>query len=201
MIQNAHMKVKADYKILYSIAEPQAGYFTVQQVRDAHYTRQDVYYQAKRKEFVRVGQGVYRITLFPSSPFEDLFVALLKSGPKAVLSHETALSVYNLSDALPGEIHITFPRTSSRRHEGIKYHTKAITNQEITRYQGLRITSVPRTIIDLMEAGFDSIQIEKAIHEALQRGMMMGDDLYHLAGKKNASLIEKVDIFIKKSDP
>jgi hypothetical protein len=31
--------------------------------------------------------------------------------------------------------------------------------------------------------------------------MMTGDDLHHLAGKKNASLMEKVDIFIKKSDP
>jgi predicted transcriptional regulator of viral defense system len=159
-----------------------------------------VYYQARRKEFVRVGQGVYRITLFPSSPFEDLFVALLKSGPKSVLSHETALSVYNLSDALPGEIHITFPRTSSRRHNGIKYHTKTITNQEITRYQGIRITSVPRTIIDLIEAGFDSIQIEKAIHQAFQRGMMTEDELQHLAQKRNVSLQEKVNIFLKKSD-
>lgn len=201
MIQNARMKEKADYRKLYSIAEPQAGYFTVKQVQDANYTRQDVYYQAKRKEFVRVGQGVYRITLFPSSPFEDLFVALLKSGPKAVLSHETALSVYNLSDALPGELHITLPRTSSRRHKGIRCHTKTISGQEITRYQGLRITTVPRTIIDLMEAGFDSIQIEKTIHQALQRGMMTEDDLHHQAGRKSASLQEKVNLFMKKSDP
>jgi predicted transcriptional regulator of viral defense system len=201
MIQNAHMKAKADYRKLYSIAEPQAGYFTVKQVQAANYTRQDVYYQAKRKEFVRVGQGVYRITLFPSSPFEDLFIALLKSGPKAVLSHETALSVYNLSDALPGELHITLPRTSSRRNKGIRYHTKTISDREITRYQGLRVTTVPRTIIDLMEAGFDSIQVEKAIHQALQRGMMTEADLTHQAGRKSASLQEKVDLFMKKRAP
>lgn len=200
MIQNAHMKEKADYKKLYSIAEPQAGYFTVLQVWNANYSRQDVYYQTKRKEFIRVSQGIYRIAFFPSSPFEDLFVALLKSGSKAVLSHETALSVYNLSDALSGDIHITLPRTSSRRRHGIRYHTKAISEKEITRYQGLRVTTVPRMIIDLIESGFDSLQIERAIRQALDRGLMTDADLHHLAKIKSDLLHKKVNLFLNKND-
>jgi predicted transcriptional regulator of viral defense system len=200
MVQSAHMKEKTDYKKLYSIAEPQAGYFTVKQVWDANYTRQDVYYQAKRKVFIRVSQGVYRLTFFPTSPFEDLFVALLKSGSKAVLSHETALSVYNLSDALPGEIHITLPRTSSHRRHGIRYHTKAISEKEITHYQGLRVTTVPRMIIDLIESGFDSIQIEKAIRQAFDRGLMMDAELHHLAKTKSDLLHKKVNLFLNRSD-
>ncbi len=200
MIQNAHMKEKADYKKLYSIAEPQAGYFTVEQAGGANYTRQDVYYQAKRNKFIRVSQGVYRITFFPTSPYEDLFIALLRLGSKAVLSHETALSVYNLSDALPGYIHITLPRTSSRRRQGIRYHTKAVSQKEITSYQGLRVTTVPRTIIDLIESGFDSVQIEKAIHQAFDRGLMTDADLHHLAKTKSELLNKKVNLFRKKSD-
>jgi predicted transcriptional regulator of viral defense system len=195
------MNNKPNFQKLYDIAETQAGYFTSSVAENAGYSWERLSNLTKSSKFSRVEKGVYRITLFPSSPFEDLFVALLKSGPKAVLSHETALSVYNLSDALPGELHITLPRTSSRRHKGIRCHTKTISDQEITRYQGLRITTIPRTIIDLVEAGFDSIQIEKTIHQALQRGMMTEDDLHHQAGRKSASLQEKVNLFMKKSDP
>ena len=60
----------------------------------------------------------YRLSRFPPSRFEDLFVAWLKCGPKSAISHESALAIYDLSDVLPAEVHITVPRTASRRRRG-----------------------------------------------------------------------------------
>ncbi len=136
---------------------------------------------------MKIAHGIYRITLYPTSANEDLFIALLKSGEKAVLSHESALVVYQISDVMPGEIHVTIPRTSSRRREGIIFHTKTINQSEITQYEGLRVTTVPRTIIDLLESGFDPVQLEKAIDEALQRGLTTKGELLDTARNRRAS--------------
>lgn len=190
------MKTKPSYQILYSIAEPQAGYFSAKQAITAGYSRRILTHFVKRSKFSHTSWGVYRIIQFPSSPFEDLHVAVLRSGPNAMISHETALSLYELSDAMPGEIHITFPRNSSLRKKGIKYHTKNISEKEITNYQGLRVTTVPRTIIDLIESGFEPVQIKKAIDQAIQRGMMTKEELIHEARKKGKMMNKKISSYL-----
>jgi predicted transcriptional regulator of viral defense system len=183
------------YSNLYEIAESQAGYFTTQQALDSGFSRPNLFYLTKRGKFNRISQGVYRIALFPNSRIDDLFLTLVSSGPNSVISHETALSFYELSDAMPGEIHITFPRTSSRRRKGIRYHTKKITNKEITSYQGLRVTTVARTIIDLIESGFEPVQLMKAVNQAVQRGMMTKENLIHAAVKKGKMVTKKISSY------
>jgi predicted transcriptional regulator of viral defense system len=189
------MNIKNYYHKLFEIAENQAGYFSSKQAEKIGYSRPNLLYQTEGGKFARIASGIYRITLFPNSPFEDLFIALLKSGDRAVVSHDSALTVYDLSDSLPGEIHITIPRTSSRRRMGIKYHTKSITEDEITMYQGLRITAVPRTIIDLIESGHDPIQVKKTIIEAVKRGLTTEDKLLQSAEKKSRSIHKKMNLY------
>jgi len=114
---------------------------------------------------------------FPASPYEDLFVAWLCTGPNSVISHESALTVYELSDALPGEIHIIVPRTASRRKAGIRLHTNRLAADEVTQRAGLPITTVARTIADVITGGLARDQIRQASHEALQRGLTTRENL------------------------
>ncbi|MDO9545569.1 MAG: type IV toxin-antitoxin system AbiEi family antitoxin domain-containing protein [Pelolinea sp.] len=192
------MSAKNYYQKLFEIAESQAGYFSSKQAEKVGYSRPNLLYQTERGKFARIASGIYRINLFPNSPYEDLFIALLKSGDRAVVSHDSALSVYDLSDSLPGEIHITVPRTSSRRRKGIKYHTKSITDNEITVYQGLKVTTVPRTIIDLIGSGYDPIQLKKAIIEACNLGFTTEEKLLLRAEKKSASIQKKMNLYLTK---
>lgn len=166
------MKAKPDYKKLYEIAESQAGYFTTKQAARAGYSRKDLSALAKRGKFSRMEWGIYRIALFPATPYDDLFIAVLKSGPNAVISHASALSVYDLSDVLPGEVHVIIPKSRSRRRAGIKYHTCKISKNEITSYQGLPITTEERTITDVMRNGLDPNLVRQAIHQGIDRGML-----------------------------
>lgn len=184
------------YHQLFRIAENQAGYFSSKQAEKVGYSRPNLLYQTKRGKFTRIASGVYRITLFPNSSFEDLFIALLKSGDRAVVSHDSALSVYDLSDSLTGEIHITIPRSTSRRRKGVKYHTKSISEDEKSIYQGLRITVVPRTIIDLVESGHDPVQLKKAIIEAIKRGLTTEDRLLKKAEKRSQSTYKKINMYL-----
>lgn len=185
-------KPKADN--LYSRAEQQAGYFSAGQARKAGYSPSLLSHHTAAGNFVRVAHGVYRLKRFPASPLEDLFVAWLRTGPRSVLSHESALAVYDLSDVIPGEINVTVPRTASRRRPDIRLHTNRLAPQDITWRAGLPVTTVPRTIADVAAAGQAAELVDQAIREALRRGMTDREALQRMAerrGGRAAQLIRK----------
>lgn len=160
-----------DHDALYDIAEQQAGYFTARQAADVGFSGERLTDYSKNGRFQRVTHGVYRLTQFPSSRFEDLFVAWLKCGPKSAISHESALALYDLSDVLPEKVHVTIPRTASRRRKGIRLHTNRLSPTNVVTREGLRVTSVPRTIADVAKAGLSEDHVARAIREALERGL------------------------------
>ena len=114
------MDQRPAYDGLYEIAESQAGYFTVSQARAVGFSWERLSSNTKTGLFQRVTRGVYRLSHFPGSAFEDLFVAWLRTGRTAVISHESALTIYELTDLLPSDIHVIFPRTDSRQRKGIR---------------------------------------------------------------------------------
>ena len=171
------MKEKPNYQKLYEIAESQGGYFTTKQAERAGYSRKDLSALSKRRKFSRVAWGIYRITLFPTTSYDDFFMAVLKSGTNSVISHNSALSIYDLSDILPGEIHIIIPQTRSRRRKGIKYHICRISKNEITSYKGLPITTVERAITDGIRSGLDANLIKQATNQGINRGMITRESL------------------------
>lgn len=160
-----------DHQKLYEIAEQQAGYFTAAQAQTLGFSRPLLSYHVKTGNFSRISRGVYRLSRFPGSPHEDLFVAWLRTGPDAVISHESALAVYELSDVLPGQVHVIVPRTASRRRKGMRLHTNRLEPDEVTQRAGLPITTVPRTIADVIASGVAQEQVEQAVREALRRGL------------------------------
>ena len=186
------MKEKPNYQGLYEIAESQAGYFTTQQASGAGYSRKDLSALSKRGKFSRMAWGIYRIVLFPATPFDDLFIAVLKSGPNAVISHASALSIYDLSDVLPGEVHVIIPKSRSRRRAGIKYHTCKISKNEITSYKGLPITTVERTITDVFRNGLDPNLVKQATQQAINRGMITRESLSDQARRSGKNTIETI---------
>lgn len=180
IVQNAHKDAvfaSPDSDALYAVAEAQAGYFTTSQAAQVGYSRSLVAHHAAAGNFTRARQGVYRLSHFPGTAHDDLFVAWLNAGPRSVLSHDSALALYGLSDVLPSQIHLTLPRTSSRRRHGIRMHTSSLLPAEVTARDGLPVTTVARTIADVIRAGMSSEHVEQAIAEALERGMVSESDL------------------------
>ena len=162
---------------LYHVAEQQAGYFTTAQAKEAGFNSPQLTYHVGRGRFIRVRWGVYRLPLYPASSHEDLFVAWLQAGPEAVVSHDSALALYELSDALPARIHITVPRTSSRRRPDVALHTNHLEAPDTTSVAGLPVTTVSRTIADVASSGMDAEQVVKAVNQAIDRGLVHRLDL------------------------
>ena len=182
---------RPDHDALYQIAEGQAGYFIARQASQAGFSWGLLSSHAKRGLFDRVANGIYRLKRFPASSYEDLSIALLRTGPQSVLSHESALALYELTDALPTQVHITVPRTASRRREGIRLHTKAIKAAETTTREGLRVTTVPRTIADVAAAGLAEEFVSQAIHQAIDRGLSNPAELFG-AGERYGGRVARI---------
>jgi predicted transcriptional regulator of viral defense system len=182
-----------DHRALYQLAEHQAGYFTAPQARQAGFSRSLLAYHLGTGRFERVRPHVYRLAQFPASPHEDLYVAWLQAGPDAVISHDTALALYELSDLLPGEIHVTVPRTASRRRQGLRLHTKRLVQEEVTRYEGLPVTTVLRTLADVAAAGLADEQVRQAIREALRRGLVTRESLLAVAAQRGGRIARLVE--------
>ena len=175
---------------LYEIAEGQAGYFTTAQAVAAGVDRRRLSYYARVGYTQRIRRGVYRLAQFPHSRHEDLFVAWLRTGPDSVISHDSALLLYELSDVLPEEIHVTVPPTRSRRHPGLRLHTNQIGPQDITKREGLPVTTVPRTIADVALSGLSDEFVVQAAREAVAAGLTSPAELLAEAAARSRRLEE-----------
>jgi predicted transcriptional regulator of viral defense system len=165
-----------DHDGLYRIAESQAGYFTAEQALDTGMDRSTLIHHARPGgRYERVRRGLYRLRHFPSTPHEHVVAAWLDLPSAAVVSHESALELYELSDVIPTAVHITVPREKrgQRPKPGVRLHilTKPPGPDETRRVDGVLATSPERTIVDSLEAGTQPEQIELAVRQALERGL------------------------------
>lgn len=164
---------------LFGVAESQAGYFTTRQAAGAGYSPQLLAYLADKK-VQRVRRGIYRLVHFPSSDHEDLVVLWLWSERAGVFSHETALALHDLSDALPGQVHLTLPLTWRSRRlrvpSGLVLHFADVADQNRASFGAVPLTAPLRTLRDCLEADVAPGLVGQAIHQARRRGLITAAD-------------------------
>lgn len=177
----------------FQLAESQGGYFSARQARRAGLSRAVLAYHVKTGRLLRVSRGVYRLAEFPETPHADLIIAWLAAGEEAVVSHESALLLYGLTDLLPAEIHLTVPRTASRRLPGVRFHTAKLEPSEIARRHGLPVTALPRTLIDLIRSGVPQEWVMQAVRQAVERGLVSERTLREEAQRRGGSVAVQID--------
>lgn len=188
-----------DHDSLYAAAEAQAGYFTAQQALEADMDRSTLRYHARPGgRYERAGRGLYRLRHFPPSPNEQMMVAWLPlKDVGAVISHESALEIHDLSDRIPDAIHLSLPRSERGRRPrtGVRLHTlrRPPEGAEIRRIAGLPTTSVERSIVDSLEDGTQPDQIGLAIRQALERGLTTPRRLQAAASSRSAQIRKFVE--------
>src|SRR5712692_8087779 len=113
---------KEAFRRLYEMAETQQGFFTAKQAKAAGFAENTHPYHVQVGNWVREYRGIYRLTLFPPSEHPDLVKWALWSKNRdevieGVYSHQTALSLYELSDLNPAKLHMTVPAGFRRNSE------------------------------------------------------------------------------------
>lgn len=168
------------YDTVFDIALGQHGYFTSAQAREQGVKKPALSKMAKRGNIEHVSWGLYRVSSLPLSEYSQYMEAALWPGKRTgVISHESALSLYGLSDVSPARIHVTLP-TSYRTHRDIppllQLHHADLERDEIRRVEGVPVTTPARTIRDC-HAGHLGIQLlRQAIDEGQQQGYLTPGD-------------------------
>jgi predicted transcriptional regulator of viral defense system len=162
---------------LYDIAAPQGGYFTARQAGEVGVSRQTLsYHAAGGGSLERVGSAIYRLRRFPEPSHGHVIAGWLAlARADAVVSHESALELLDISDVIADQVHVTLPRTKRglvvpsevRAH----YTARPPSRAERRRVAGVPVTGVERTVADLLRAGGWTEQIDLAVQQSVRRGL------------------------------
>ena len=170
------MPNRPDWNALYEMAAAQDGYFTTRQAAAAGYSRPLLARHLSSGRIVRVRRGIYRVVHYPPSDHEDLVVVWLWSGQAGVFSHETALALHDLSDVLPGRIHLIVPALWNQRRlkipEGVALHYTDVGDNEQSWFGSVPVTSPRRTLLDCVADRVGPDLVRQAHTQALRRGLL-----------------------------
>jgi predicted transcriptional regulator of viral defense system len=163
---------------LVTLAEEHDGLFTSEQAREAGFADSVLTRLAQRGRIERAARGVYRIPFVPLNRYSQYREAVLWAkahrGPvNSVLSHETALGVYGISDASPVSIHLTVPASTRLRRQkpkSIKVHRADLAPDDVAVVEGLPVTTIARTVADIVKSGGRIDLAKQAIADARREG-------------------------------
>jgi hypothetical protein len=187
-------QVKPVSDALFETAEGQQGYFTAKQAAETGYQLGSQAYHVKSGNWVRAERGIYRLARFPQSPEEQLVIYTLWSRnragePEGVYSHQTALSIHELSDVNPAKLHMTVPSAFRRSAEAPKIlvlHRASLDEKDVEQRQGFAVTRPLRAITDLVAVESVSHDIvEQALDEGRQRGLITIREVAELRRRGN----------------
>ena len=187
---------------LFEIASLQQGYFTAKQAVGAGFSYRMHSHYKHGGQWLEIDRGVFRLAQFPNSPDEDyvrwsLWSRDRKGKPQAVISHESALSIHNLSDVMPPKVHFTVPPGFRKKiPKGCVVHRGKVFTDDKEEKEGFFVTNPLRTIIDSAEANLSIDYLEQAIKEACDRGMLQVIDIVSAEVSEKAK--EKIMTILKK---
>ena len=164
-----------DIRALEAEAYQQSGYFTVDQAHKHGVSRQLLSHHILQGRFERVRRGLYRVRGFPTSQHDDIREKWMAVGmDKAVLSHESALTLLELSDHIPDKVHLLVPRRHRglRRPPGVVIHTRPDEEKVSTVWRdAMPVTAPARTLVDVADE-LQPDQAAMAAQQALSLGLL-----------------------------
>lgn len=171
------------------IAAGQWGLLTTAQAAHEGISRLQLARLADAGVLQRLGRGVYATT---SSAGEHLSLraAWLALDPAhtaelrladpiaaGVVSHASAAGLHQLGDLLDDQHEFTLAQRKQTARGGIRIHRGDLLAQDVTIAAGLPVTTVERTIADLLRAGHDPEHVAQIIGQGMRRGVIDLTDL------------------------
>jgi len=119
--------------------------------------------RARTGRLHRVHRGVYAVGHPRLLPRGRLWAAILACGD-AVLSHRSAAALWDLLPA-PARVEVTTLRRSASTPAIRVHRSRTLTERDRTTHEGLPLTTVPRTLVDLADV-LSAHRLERVLHRA-----------------------------------
>src|ERR1700733_12156139 len=151
------------------IAARQDNVITGDQLAAAGLGRGAIAHRVKVRAMQRLHVNVYLLGAAPPTPMARARAAALACGTDAVDSHRSAACLFGLLPETTGDVDVTIPARNQAPRPGFRRHrVKSHPPHPDTTGNGIRVTSIARTICDL--AATESARAtEQAFQEALYR--------------------------------
>lgn len=188
---------------LFQLAQEQGGYFTAKQAAGLGYVASKRNYHVGAGNWIREHRGIFRLSLYPPPDRPDLILWWLWSrgrsdSPVGVFSHQTALSLHELTDVNPAKLDLTVPpgfRRGTAIPSILRLHFADVGTDERENISSVPVTNALRTIIDIWrENTLPKPILREAFTEALRQGKLTKRQVAQ--AKKNpamASIMEAIE--------
>lgn len=166
------------------IAADQWGLVTARQAQNAGLSRVDLGRLIDAELLLRAAHGVYQLAGGTPTPHLEIKAAWLRLDPgtfawerplgadrSGVVSHGSACQLHNIGDIPADNVQISVPVRRTTREAGVTFHKTAIPTDDITIADGLPVTTVDRTICDLLQARADGGHVGRVLADADQHGL------------------------------
>lgn len=157
---------------LFARARGNHGIITLQLARGVGLSPAAVRARATAEGWGRLARGAWLVPGAATTPLAVASAHLHLLGERAAISHESAAHLHGLAREAPAEVQLIVP--SDRRpdgHPGSRVHrSRTLTAGDVVEVQGLRTTSIPRTLRDLAP-GQSWDDLYDVVTEAEQKGL------------------------------
>lgn len=176
------------FTALLNHAQQQYGYLTPDDARELDIDPTQLRLMAARQTLEHLGHGLYRMPMVPVTSLDVYMEAILWTGRRGVLSHETALDLYELCDVNPNAIHLTVPRGFRTRKavpEIYRLHRFDLDPAEIGWHEGIPLVTPERAILGGIEQALGWQLVDQAIATARARGLITRPTAKRLAALRH----------------
>lgn len=181
-----------------TIAIRQYGNITRQQLLDAGLDDKAIARRVRTGHLHRIHPGVYAVGRRPYVPLERASAAVLACGPRAALSHGSAMVLWGFWKYWPSTFEVVVP--GDRRPRGIKVHRSArLIRRDIKTHRGIRVTSPAHTLYDTVPRLTDKA-LKRAVNDALHTYMHQSHLAELLARLPNSAATKRLLPFVADAD-
>ena len=182
---------------LRDLAADHGGLFSIGEAKRAGIPQALVVQLAHRGRLQRVSQGIYQFSSWPTMELQQYHEAVLWASAHrelayALVSHDSALELYNLTLLNPGVIHVTIPpktRISRTPPSWMRLHFENVDANDRRWERGVPIVSIARAIEDVATVhGIDVVH--RAISEARERHLLREDEVQRLIEDFGKEILE-----------
>ena len=156
-------------------AQDQFGFITTDDARSLGFDPIQLRIMASRGQLDHRTRGIYRMPTVPSGELDEYMEAVLWAGREGVISHDSALRLYDLSDVNPTKVHLTVPagyRTRKQVPATIELHSFGFRPDEVTVHRGISVFTAEVAIRQCIARGLGSRLVRQAINDGRAKGLL-----------------------------
>lgn len=176
---------RRDYLSIMNELSASEGVFTTAQAMRLGIPRNVLAKAREAGKLVRIAHGAYRMAGTPASQLDELTAAWKLTDP-AKMTHErvpvdawdgiavagnTAASILGIGDFYLSPYRILAPRRINSRNVETRFGMRDISRNEVSFASGIPVTSIERTLVDLVLDGEDPSLVEDALSDAREKGL------------------------------